>query len=817
MLPIRAEILASGLVLALSGCLEGASPPAGPAPAGALGALPGGNAGRIEVRRLDARPRLTLVSRDGDPSPAVAAVFVTGLGPALTTALAAVVEARLRAAGFDAELRVDRDAFRARVLVPDPGRVPALFATLATAAGRPVSAGSPEVALAIQRLQSLKRNPLDAVELAPIAACTGALGVTPGEALPDLAAEPGARELEAARRAALHVGNISLAAVGPATFAVVVAQALERTDGWPPPGAPPPEEVAAPDAAGAYTAPSLDRRSARLTLAARVADPALAAAAAERLGAADSPLAARLRLLTEPWRVVQVAGVARAHGGCVSAVLEMIPRAQRQPVEPGAAVAAVIARREIAAELAVGNAGSVVARQILTAAEPREAASRAAWWAMAAPAPAAPPRWSTALGVPALAAPPRDAGAGPAASARFQVEIDRASAVASGAERRLAAEHGQGELWVLLASPCGAAEEGTPDAGFGALAILAAIEGRRRPADVAIDPWITSDGLGVVAHASFRDERETSGELAHRVADAAARVLTATLPSPEAIAAARAALLDHLEHASGHQGTAFEAFAPALVPEHPSWVEPFGLWSRVAGAPTEGVRARAHALAWGPLRLAVIANTDAAQAGVAADAVDRWLSPAPGPRVCRAAASSASRAGRVEVHLASDAPLAQGLLGAAFPAAATPGAAYPYRDLADTTAAALDGPGGLLAGALAGAAATASARVMGGGRAPSLVVDVRAPDGSLTSAVSEVKGLLLRLPTAATEADLLRAAAVVERREHEALADPRRRLADLWSGRRGPAPGRPSLTAWRAFLNATLREPALVVVEAHTE
>ncbi len=86
--------------------------------------------------------------------------------------------------------------------------------------------------------------------------------------------------------------------------------------------------------------------------------------------------------------------------------------------------------------------------------------------------------------------------------------------------------------------------------------VLAGIEARRRPGDVVVEPWITPDGLGVVAHAAFRDERETAEALARRVADAAARSLTATVPSSEALQAARTAVLDHLERTAGHQGAA---------------------------------------------------------------------------------------------------------------------------------------------------------------------------------------------------------------------------------------------------------------------
>jgi hypothetical protein len=794
----------------LAACSAGPYPAGGSAPGQPAVGLPEGHPGRIEVRRGDARPRLTLVSRDGDPTPAVAAVVATGLGSAPTTALAAVVEGRLRAAGFDADVRVDRDAFRVRLLLADAGRAAPLLAALAAAASRPVVAGAPEIALAAQRLGSLKRNPLDAAELVPVAACTGTLGVTPGEPILDPATETGLRELEAARRAALTAGRMALAAVGPASFTDAFGQAVERSAGWPA-GAGAAEEAApAADSAGVYLAPGLDRRSARLSLAVRVPDPEVAAAVAERLGAPDSPLLARLRVLPEPWRVTQIAGVARAQGGCVSAVLELAQHAPGQPVEPGAAVAAALARREITAEIGAGGGGQVASRQILTAADPREAASRAAWWALTTATPATTPRWATALGVP----PARDAGA-PAGAARFPEELTRQLGLSAGAERRLAVERGQGELWMILASPCGVAEEGAADAGLGALAVLAAIEARRRPGDVALEPWVTPDGTGVVAHAAFRDDRETAEGLARRVADAAARTLTATVPSGEALLAGRAAVLDHLERAAGHQGAAEAALLPALAPDHPSWVQPFGLFRRVAEASTESMRAHHQALAFGPLRVAVLANADAAQAAAAADAVDRWLSPAPGPRLCRSGPPSPGRAGHLDVKLPDGAPLAQGLVGALFPSPAAPGAGpYAYRDLADLTAAALEGPGGLLAAALAGQAATATARVMGGARAPALVVDVRAPEGSLGPALSDVKALLLRLPSTATEGDLVRAASVVERREQDARADPRRRLADLWSGRRPGPTARPSLTAWRAFLAAALREPALVVVEA---
>ncbi len=798
----------------LAACGSGPAPVRAPAATGTHAALPEGGPGPIEVKHLDGRPRLTLVTREGDPSPAIAAVFATGAGSATTVALAAVVEVRLRAAGLDADVRADRDAFRARFLT-DAAHAPAILAALASAMARPIAAGSPEIALAAQRLQSLKRNPLDAPELAAASACTGALGIAPGEAIPDLSTEAGLAGLEGARRAVLHAGDVAIAAVGPAAFGAAITQALARSEGWPTSAAAPlPVPWPDADTAGVYTLPAVDPRAPggvgpleRVTLAVLAGDPVAAAAAAERLGAPDSPLVARLRLLPEAWRVTQVAGVARARGGCVALTMEATQHGTGPMPEEGAALAAATARREVAAEIfgARGASAAVVATQILRAADPREAAARAAWWSLSSADPAAPARWTAALGIP----PVRDregaeAAAGAPGDARFHAEVVHALASSAGTENRAAIERGQGELWLLLASPCGVAEETAADAGRSALAVLAAVESRRLAEGVALEPWITPDGIGVLAHAPARDERETPNELARRVADAAARTLTAASPSPEAAAAARASALEAIERRLGPQGTAFAAFAAAISPGHPSWVDPFGLWSPVAGAGAEALRLRALALAQGPLRLAVIANADAAQAAAANDAVDRWLAPLASARTCHAGSPSAPRPGHHEAKLPSSAPLAQGLVGVPVPPPGAPG-----RDLAEITAAALEG---MLTSALRDADATASARLVGGARAPALVVDVRASDGGLASALDTVKALLLRLPTAATDADLARAAAAVTRREREARADPRRRLVDLWSGRPPPA-APPSPAAWRSFLGATFTESALVVVE----
>ncbi|HEY3593757.1 MAG TPA: hypothetical protein VGL13_07785, partial [Polyangiaceae bacterium] len=53
----------------------------------------------VEVSRTADRPAVATVVRDGDPASAVVAVVLTGGSAYASTAMAAVLEARLRAAG----------------------------------------------------------------------------------------------------------------------------------------------------------------------------------------------------------------------------------------------------------------------------------------------------------------------------------------------------------------------------------------------------------------------------------------------------------------------------------------------------------------------------------------------------------------------------------------------------------------------------------------------------------------------------------------------------------------------------------------------
>src|SRR6185437_10679674 len=104
-------------------------------------------------------------------------------------------------------------------------------------------------------------------------------------------------------------------------------------------------------------------------------------------------------------------------------------------------------------------------------------------------------------------------------------------------------EHGQGEAWVLLGSPCGTWSESAGDAGAGAaVAMAAAARAADSARDAQVEPFVAIDGIGVLVHGPPRPG-ESSAAHARRLADVAARAFAADELEPARIAEARAALL----------------------------------------------------------------------------------------------------------------------------------------------------------------------------------------------------------------------------------------------------------------------------------
>jgi hypothetical protein len=804
----RAAIL--GLLLAgLTGC---PSPPASEPshPVGALGPSAPGGVVRLDVRHIEARPGLTLLVREGDPAPALVAAVATGLGPAATTALASIAEHRLHAAGYPVEAQIDGLGFRLVWAPADKARLQPMLAALVQALAAPVGRDRALATAVAQRLAALRRHPLDGPALEPVAQCSGTLGILATQALPDPATAEGVEQLERWRASGFGVDRMALAVVGPADLAEAVGQALERTSGWPTSHQAWPAPLDR-DRYGVFASATLPARSAVLQLAFWVDDPHRAATAVARLGQTGSPLVAKLAASPRPWRLESMQATALPAGGCISLTLrpeEELP-ADDAGLARAAAKATALVRRELDAQLPSPPDPFVATSQIITAGDPRAAAARAAWWSLAGAGHGEPVREAVALGLSALGdapAPDRLDGLERALRAARAAEPAKPLGAAL-AERRLAVERGQGEVWVLVASPCALLGEGPNEAGSAALATLATVLGAEALPDVQLEPWIGPDGVGLLAHGGLRGPAEQPSELARRVARAAGKAFANGVGELGAVLEAKRQLLRNLDDDASR---AFEQFARAAAPNHPSTIAPLGL-----GEPLRAADRPLAVRAWrriqrSPVRVAVLGNADLAQATLAAQEVDGWLLDEAAGGACGAAEPLAAPRAGSHATPASPDGLDELLVGM------VTGTTAEDRRLGELTAAALGGPDGILAEAVGAdrLASSWSAHFTGGKRAAALLVELSSPPGKAEAAQRRLREVLARLRTTGPSAhESERALAALERSAAPSRLDPKVRLGELWASDGTPrAAGAPSVERWRAWLRATLDESSLIVV-----
>jgi hypothetical protein len=370
-------------------------------------------------------------------------------------------------------------------------------------------------------------------------------------------------------------------------------------------------------------------------------------------------------------------------------------------------------------------------------------------------------------------------------------------------DQRARIEPGQGEMWVLLASPCGTAGESNEDAGLAALTLQTLALRRPSVQGVVIEPWIDSDGVGLLAHAPRSSPYETSAELAQRVADALGRALAATRLAAPQVAQARANLL---ERVGPRPRPAFWLTVDALAPGHPAWLSPRGSFAALSGIQSHEVETSRRTLARGPLRMAAIANSDPGQVETARTRLEEWIRPLRGqPLSCPKHAAPKVRHGALTLE-SEDASSA----GRAYVAAALPAGSRISTE-AEMLSYLLNRPGGYLDQALSSTTlGSARALLLGGRRAQALIIEVHAFEDRESDAIAQVRGLLGRLARGAlSQKDLDLAREELSRAELGASLDPRQRILELW---RGEPRRSPSLASMRRFLATALRPEAQIVV-----
>lgn len=729
---------------------------------------PGGGPSPLGRVQVDDRPLLAVIAREGDPQFALAFAASHARGPELSAALSGLVAARLEAAGLaGVEARAHGLGIELTWLTDTPDDAARFFRAVHTALSAPVTPDEPALGRARRESSALRALPFAGPADAAAAACSGEPGTTLGAPELDLRTPAGIRELDAARSAVYRAGAAAFGALGPPAFLDAAADALASGADWP--GTRPDTDPWPADDVVAVDGPGPARR---LTLAIRVPDPDAAISAASTLARPRSDLLARMGALLPAWTLERAVAVPRPRGACLRLDLAA-PRGDPPPTS--AEIGRVAALVEITARAALerGERGALD-ESLLRPSDPRQGAALAAWRSLAERERADSER-TVLVYVPK---PGESAVTAELASAREQA---RARLQQPTFELATRVEAGQGQLWVLLASPCGTALDGSEP---GALALLLrTIAERLRNDAVTVEPWVTPDGVGLLAHAPRAAASESPTDHARRVARVLGRALAERTPGPE-LGIAREALSEEL---GGRPFPGWAAALDGLAPEHPSLLEPRGTWDHLAALTSESLERARRTLAASPLRLSVLANASTEQVDTVARELESWLLPlrAEPARQCPATTLAAPRSGELQLGPPQADPREGAYVGAVLAVAGASAA----RAL-EATVFLLNRPGGWLERALTvpGLGGKARAHALGGARRPALLIDVRALPEELPRALSEVRAVLDQLAEGAlTEQELRLAESELLRRDREARLDPRRRIVELWRGTQPPA------------------------------
>lgn len=723
---------------------------------------------QLHELELGGRPPAVLVSRHGDPAGAVAIAFAApDDGPAQAQAVVDLLAARLEAAGYGPlTASLLSGGGYVAVLAKTPDDTESIIEAIDRALRDVVTGREPWLDDFGRRQQTVR----NAVDSAGHAVTSNTCSAAPNPTQASLVAssprsKAALQRLNAWRSAARQSSRARLAILGGPKHLAAAEGAIESLEPWPAGILPSPTW---PKSSGFAVAPASGGPS-RLSIAVRLPAAGPTVDVARVLGAPESPLAIQLGALGHGWRIETLSGEAELLGGCLH--LELRPDAHHAgvaPTEVARAARLVVAEVERAATLATEKPRAS-ATAILRTEDPRRAAAAAAWRALSRPV-------DEPLRAGITWQSDEDGDASSQDLERAFGQFD-AYWKASSLEAKVRQEPGQGELWVLLASPCGTAAEGRLNAGLGALALSAVARANDGQRGVAFEPWVAADGLGLVAHATRLDDSETPEQLAIRVADALGKALVAREPASRAFLEAQHASMALL---GPHPRPGYWSLLDSLAPEHPSWLLPEGTWDTLANADAAHAATRLRMLLSGPLRVASLTNGEASQSEIVEATLARWLRPVRAePRQCPASpAAPPPRWGLTRLNVAELTEHATHYVGIALPTYDAP-----LDSEARYTAWLLNRSGGWLDRALARShlASWAKAHLLGGPKAAALVVELAALPEQRQTAVMQVRALFGRLAAGAvTDSDVAAATRYFEDAELLAALDPRFRIVRLW-------------------------------------
>ena len=749
-------------------------------------------------RHWVSKPSLSVVSREGDPVAALAFAGENRSGPAANVALAAIVQRRVSARLGPPEVFPNAFGVSLVILLDDPKDAESLLQSLEYAFKVPIGLGDIDDRLLERLRAALGSGSAASAGDAALADCSGEL-YADSQQLELLHNRPRLREsVERARAEIFHSNSARFAVVGTENLTRAVELALSKMLAWP--GAAPVGNLMA-------SRPSTDvslatGNSRHLSIAWRVNSIARANRAAEALRRRDSPLIAQVSALDADWKLESISSIARAVGACL--------RIDMSSASDGSTIIATnletvarVAASESRMALEAANGPTLENQDFGLDNDPGRAARQIAWNSLSVPDQATQPSLRVHLRIL------------PADASMTNLEPALRDAVTkrkpSPVDILAGLESGQSELWSIVASPCGTSQESADDAGSTAAWVQAICPRYTGHLGVQIEPWITVDGIGFIAHGLAQSASETPAAMATRLGNALGSIIATGTVTGAELAALREEVLLRVG-ATPRRG--FWQLVDALSSSRPATFEPLGTFDSIRRLDLARLRDRRMAWLASPLRVGALLNRNKDQLDSLSSALHRWLDPHRSElHQCPLVLADSKPSREIQVTERNlDARDSSAYVAIQLTAQGRERVVYEHWLLWLLTR-----PGGWLETRLNQGPNSITADIMGPSYNRSLIVGLNLDDESkLADCIARLRDLMTQLSKQGAEArDVEMAKAWSDAQIRRAELDPRRRLVDLWRG--NSAPSERQLTGFSRYLSQALASAAVTVVRVRRQ